>query len=238
MSELLEWFRTTDDLVPQILRHLQLSFVPLIIAMAVALPLGLYIGHARRLEFTVVTIANLGRAIPSFAILALALPLSIKLGLGLGFWPTVSALFLLSLPPLITNTYIGVKGVDPDTVEAARGMGLSGLQILRSIELPLAVPLIVTGIRTAAVQCVATATLASLIAGGGLGDYIRLGIRTGNDQATVGGALLVALLALAIDFFFSLTEKAVSPTTGAPRPPFRVEPIEEMAQLPRPADAF
>ena len=238
MSELLEWFRTTDDLVPQLLRHLQLSFVPLLLAMMVALPAGLYVGHARRFEFAVVTIANLGRAIPSFAILALALPLSIQLGLGLGFWPTVSALFLLSLPPLITNTYIGVKGVDPDTVESARGMGLSGVQILRSIELPLAVPLMVTGMRTAAVQCVATATLASLVAGGGLGDYIRLGIRTGNDQATVGGALLVAGLALGTDFFFSRVKKAVSPKTGAPRPPSRVEPIEEMAQMARPADAF
>jgi len=180
-----------------------------------------------------VTIANLGRALPSFAILALALPISIQLGLGLGFWPTFAALFLLAIPPILTNTYIGVKGVDPDVVEAARGMGLSGWQVLYRIEVPLAAPLIVAGLRTAAVQSVATATLAALVAGGGLGDYIRLGFRASQDDALLGGAILVALLAIVTEVALSLLERAVRQATGSPQAPSVVEPINEPVEEPR-----
>lgn len=228
MSELVDWFQTTPDIWAQVLQHIRLSYLPVLGALIVALPVGLWIGHYRRFEFFAVTAAGLGRAIPSFAILALALPLSIRLGLGLGFWPSFAALFFLALPPIVTNTYIGVKSVDPDTVESARGMGLGEGQILSAIELPLASPLIVAGIRIAAVQSVATATLAALVAGGGLGEYIRLGFRTGEDPPMLGGAILVASLAIATELVFTVIERAVRPK-GAPRTPSAVEPLDELS---------
>lgn len=232
-GDVLQWFGDTPDIPEKLLEHIRLSFIPVIAAMCFALPAGLYIGHARRFEFVTVTIANLGRSLPSFAILALALPLSIRFGLGLGFWPTFAALFFLALPPILVNTYIGVKGVDEDVVEAARGMGLSGSQVLRDIEVPLAAPLIVAGVRTAAVQSVATATLAALVAGGGLGDYIRLGFRANQDDALLGGAILVALLALATELGMAVVQRTAQPRTGSPRVPSAVEPLEEIAQARR-----
>jgi osmoprotectant transport system permease protein len=235
-GDLLEWFADTPDIADKVLEHIRLSFVPVLAALAIALPAGLYIGHARRFEFATVTVANLGRSLPSFAILALALPLSIRFGLGLGFWPTFAALFFLSLPPILVNTYIGVKGVDEDVLEAARGMGLGGGQVLLSIEVPLAAPLIVAGVRTAAVQSVATATLAALVAGGGLGEYIRLGFRANRDDFLVGGAILVALLALATELGMAAVQKAAQPKTGSPRVPSVVEPLEQVAQTGRPGD--
>jgi osmoprotectant transport system permease protein len=241
ITELVDWFQETPDIWTTIFQHLRLSYLPVLGAMVVALPVGLWIGHYRRFEFLAVTAAGLGRAIPSFAIVALALPISIALGLGLGFWPTFAALFFLALPPIVTNTYIGVKSVDADTVEAARGMGLSERQILSAIELPLAVPLIIAGIRTAAVQSVATATLGALVAAGGLGEYITLGFRSGDDGALLGGAILVALLAILTELVFTFIEKALRPK-GAPRTPSAVEPLDEMtayasaAGQPRPPD--
>jgi osmoprotectant transport system permease protein len=150
-------------------------------------------------------------------------------------------LFFLAMPPIVTNTYIGVKSVDPDTVEAGRGMGLSERQILTTIEFPLASPLIIAGIRTAAVQSVATATLGALVAAGGLGEYITLGFRSGDDGALLGGALLVALLAIATELLFTVIERLVRPK-GAPRTPSAVEPLDELtarasaAGMPRPPD--
>ena len=227
IPDVIDWFQTTPDIWSTVLEHMKLSYLPVLGAMCLALPVGLWIGHYRRFEFFAVTAAGLGRAIPSFAILALALPISIKLGLGLGFWPSFVALFFLALPPIVTNTYIGVKSVDADTVEAARGMGLNDKQILGTIELPLAAPLIIAGIRTAAVQSVATATLAALVAGGGLGEYIRLGFRTGDDAPLLGGAILVALLAIATELLFIVIERVARPK-GAPRAPSAVEPLDEM----------
>lgn len=244
MTELLDWFGATPDIAQKVGEHVRLSFLPVLGALAVALPVGLYIGHYRRFEFFAVTTAGLGRAIPSFAILALALPISIELGLGLGFWPTFAALFFLALPPIVTNSYIGVKSVDPDTVESARGMGLSERQILGGIELPLAAPLIIAGARTAAVQSVATATLAALVAGGGLGEYIRLGFRTGDDAPLLGGAIMVAVLAIVTELGFAVIERMARPR-GAPRTPSAVEPLEEIsafeiasARTGRPGDSF
>jgi osmoprotectant transport system permease protein len=235
-AELLAWFSETDDISTRVFEHMRLSYFPVLAAIFIAFPVGLYIGHARRFEFAAVTIANLGRAIPSFAILALALPISIELGLGLGFWPTFTALFLLALPPIMTNTYVGVRNVDADTVESARGMGLSEGQLLGAIEIPLAAPLIIAGVRTAAVQSVATATLAALVAGGGLGEYIRLGFRARVEAALVGGALLVALLAVATEVVLGVVERAARPKT-AESGPQKVEPFEEVSKAPRPADA-
>lgn len=229
LAELAEWFAETDDIVEQITRHLYVSFAAVLAAAAIALPVGLYIGHRRRFEFLAVTLANLGRAVPSFAIVSLALIVSLRLGLGLGFWPTFAALFFLSLPPILINANIGVKGVDPDTVESARGMGFTERAILTRIELPLAAPLIVIGLRTAAVQSVATATLGALVGFEGLGLYIVLGFRTNTNGPLLGGAILVASLAIATEVVFWFLERVVRPRGTGPYE--RVDPILELSPL-------
>ena len=230
------FFEETPDVWGLVLRHLQLSFVPVAAALVIALPLGLFIGHARRMEFITVTLANLGRAIPSFAILSLALIVVIRAGIeDFGFWATFTALFFLSLPPVVVNTYTGVKNVDPDLVEAAVGQGLSGGQILREVEIPLAMPLIVAGIRTAAVQSVATATLGALVAAGGLGDPIVLGFRASDDPSLIGGAFLVAVLAIGTEVVFALLERALRPKGASKRR--KVDPFEHVAQVRQPGSS-
>ena len=217
-SNLFDWFSDAehwsgDGGVPsRVLEHLQMSFGAVLLAALIALPIGLYIGHTRRGTFVAVSIANLGRAIPSFAILALSVPF-----LGIGFKPTLVTLVVLAIPPILTNTYVGVEGVDRDAVESARGMGMTGGQILRRLELPLSVPLMLAGLRTSAVQVVATATLAALIGWGGLGRYIIDGFATGDRVEVVAGAVLVALVAIATEVAFGFLERAVSPRTTSER---------------------
>ena len=221
LSELWAWLSDganwsgTAGIPTRIAEHLEISAVALGAALVIALPVGLFIGHARRAEFVTITAANLGRAIPSFAVLALAFPIALRLGLGFSIVPVVAALFLLAIPPILTNTYVGVKGVDRDTVEAALGMGMTGLQVLRSIELPLAAPLIVAGIRTSAVQVVATATLGAIVAGGGLGRYILDGFAQQDDGMLLGGALLVAVLAIATEVGLGAVERVARPRTSS-----------------------
>jgi osmoprotectant transport system permease protein len=154
---------------------------------------------------------------------------------GLGFGTAFPALVLLAIPPVLTNTYVGLRDVDRDTVEAARGMGMTEWQLLRSVELPIALPVIVAGARTAAVQVVATATLAALVAGGGLGRYIVDGFALQDDGRLLGGAILVALLALATERLFTLVERRlVSPGLRGASPPSD-RPFEFAGQAPLPA---
>jgi osmoprotectant transport system permease protein len=201
----------------RLFEHVQMAGLSTILAAAVALPAGLVIGHTRRMEFLAVSIANIGRALPSFGILGIVFPLTASLP-GFGFWPTLIALFLLAIPPILTNTYVGVKNVDADTVEAAQGMGMSGREVLMGIELPLAAPLIVGGLRTATVQVVATATLAAIVGWGGLGRYIIDGFHQGNTVMVLAGAILVALLAIVTELGLGVVERLVHPkTTTAPR---------------------
>lgn len=232
LQEVWIWFGDADDIGLQVWRHLYLSYLPVVGAAAVALPVGLYIGHRRRFEFVAITLANLGRAIPSFAILSMALIVSLNVGLGLGFWPTFTALFFLSLPPILVNVDVGVRGVDPDIVEAARGNGASEWDVLRGIEIPLGAPLIVAGLRTAAVQSVATATLGAFVGAGGLGDYIRLGIRAHHNDVLLGGAILVALLAIGTELAFGAFERAVRPRSVSSRGSREdnVAPMKHLAQ--------
>ncbi|MGI8877742.1 MAG: ABC transporter permease [Candidatus Limnocylindria bacterium] len=182
LASVVAWFadpahwRGEDGIPTRLFEHVQLSGAAVAIAAAIALPLGLYLGHTGRGGFVAINVANLGRALPSLALIALGLVASIALGLGLGFWPTLFALVPLALPPILTNTFVAVRAVDRDTIEAARGMGLRETQILREVELPLALPLILGGLRTAAVNVVATATLGALVAGGALGRYIVDGL--------------------------------------------------------------
>ncbi len=200
----------TDGIPTRVGEHIWLSALAVLVAALLAAPVGVWLGHRGRGGFLAVTVTNLGRALPSMALLAFALPLSIALGLGLGFWPTLVALVPLGIPPILTNSYTAVRAVDPDVVEAGRGMGLSEWQVLRSVELPIAAPLIIAGIRNAAVAIVATATLGALLAGGGLGRYIVDGLALQDYQRLFVGALLVALLAIVTEVLFGLLERAIT----------------------------
>jgi osmoprotectant transport system permease protein len=211
---------TGPDGIPQrILEHLELSFIALAIALVIAVPVGLWVGHRRRFEFAAVTTANIGRAIPSFGLLVLVFIVMVNVwpGVAFGPGPTIVALTLLAIPSILTNTYVGVQSVDADTVESARGMGMRERQVLRRLELPLAAPLIMTGIRTATLQVIATATLAALISGGGLGNYIVDGIAQQDTAQAVAGAILVAALAILVDLVLSLVQRAVTPRTSSER---------------------
>ena len=210
-------WRGSDGVPIRVVQHLELSFAPLAIASAVAIPMGLLVGHWRRFEFLAVSFANVGRAVPSFALLILAYLFFLRLfpAQAFGFAPTTVALFLLAVPPILTNSYVGAQGVDADTVEAARGMGMTEGQVLRRLELPLAAPLIMAGVRTAAVTVVATATLAALIGGGGLGRYIIDGFAQGDQPQVLAGAALVAVLAIVTEVAFGRLERVVSPRTSS-----------------------
>ena len=195
----------------RVLEHLELSGLAVAVGILIAAPIALYLGHVGRGGFIAINVANIGRALPSLALLAFALPIAFALGLGLGFWPTLFALVPLAIPPILTNTFVAVRAVDPDVVEAARGMGLGEAQILGSIEIPLGLPLMLTGVRTAAVNVVATATLGALVAGGALGRFIVDGLALQEYDQLVAGALLVALLAVATEFSFGALERAATP---------------------------
>ncbi|MFJ8668640.1 ABC transporter permease [Streptomyces sp. NPDC093600] len=176
--------------------HVYVSGVALLLACALALPLGLWLGHLGRGGTLAVNLSNAGRAVPVFAVLALFMVSPLRTA---GSVPTVIALVLFALPPLLTNAYVGMREVDRAVVEAARGMGMSGGQLFRKVELPLARPLVMTGVRSAAVQVVATATIAAMVGQGGLGRIITAGFNTYNTPQVVAGALLVALLALLVE---------------------------------------
>ncbi|MEZ5412258.1 MAG: ABC transporter permease [Acidimicrobiales bacterium] len=181
--------------------HLWISLVSTLAAVALAVPPAVWLAHRRQLPLLSVALVNVGRAVPSFAIVAFVFPLSIRYGFGLGFWPTCVALVALGIPPIFTNTYAGVAGVAPDVVEAARGMGMTGPQVLGRVELPLALPLILTGLRLSAVQITATATLGAFVGYECLGTPILQGLARGvaGRPQLVGGALLVIAAALATD---------------------------------------
>ncbi|MGH2408098.1 MAG: ABC transporter permease [Candidatus Limnocylindrales bacterium] len=192
--------------------HLALTAAAMALACLVALPIGLVVGHTGRGGGLAIAVANIGRAVPSYALLLLLFPI-----FGLDFALALPALVLLAIPPILTNAYVAVRDVDPDLVEAGRGMGLGERQLLQRVEVPVALPVIVAGIRTAAVQVVATATLAALVAGGGLGRFIVDGFALRDDGMLIGGAILVALLAVAVERGLSQVEqRLVSPGIRTP----------------------
>jgi len=204
-------WRGSDGIPTRVLEHLALSGSGLLIAALVALPLGLYLGHTGRGAFLAINAANVGRALPSFAVLALVLPLAFRLGLGLGYWPTVLMLVPLGVPLILINTYVAIRSVEADPLEVARGLGMSEWQVLRQVELPLATGLIVGGVRNAAVTIVATATLGAIVASGGLGRYIVDGLGRQEVGRLLAGALLVALLSNATELVFGLVEQLLVP---------------------------
>jgi osmoprotectant transport system permease protein len=196
----------------RLVEHLQLSIPPLLAAMAVAIPAGVLAGHYRRGQAIGTAIANVGRAIPTLALLVFGLILSVRvLGLGISYWPTVFALFFLALHPLFTNTYTAVKNVDRALVEAARGMGYDERQVLREIELPVSSPVIFTAIRIAAVQVVATAPIGALAAGGGFGRFVIDGFGSQNYGVMYAGIILIAVLAVLTERTIDLAERLVVP---------------------------
>lgn len=199
-------WRGSDGIPVRVGEHVEITALSVATAAAIALPVGLYLGHTGRGALLAINVSNVGRALPSLAMLAFALPISFALGLGLGFWPTFIAMVPLAVPPIITNAYVAVREVDPDTVEAARGMGMTELAVLRLVELPAAMPIVLAGIRTATVNVIATATLGALVAGGGLGRYIVDGLALQDQQRLFAGALLVAILALAVEAVGALLE--------------------------------
>ncbi|MFF5563146.1 ABC transporter permease [Streptomyces sp. NPDC012623] len=190
-----------DGIASRLGEHLFLTAVCLALGCAIALPVALVLGHLGRGGALAVNISNAGRAVPTFAVLVLLLLTPVG---GHGQWPTIIALVLFSIPPLLTNAYVGMRGVDQDVVRAARGMGMTGGQLLRRVEVPLALPLILTGVRIAAVQLVATATLAALVGGGGLGRIITAGFNLADTPQVVAGAVLVAVFALLVEAVFVL----------------------------------
>ncbi len=218
LADPLHW-QGTDGIPTRIAEHLELTALSVAVAALIALPVGLYLGHTGKASFLAINVANLGRALPSLAILAFALPISFGLGLGLGFWPTFMAMVPLAIPPILTNSFVAVRGVDRDTVEAARGMGMRELQVLRSVETPLGAPIILGGLRTATVNVIATATLGALVAGGGLGRYIVDGLALQEFERLFAGAVLVALLAIGTELAFGVLERASRHTATVGREP-------------------
>jgi len=190
----------------RLVEHLHLSVEAVLIGAVIALPIGIALGHYGRFGTLAMNISNTGRAVPSFGLLVLAFQI-----FGLGDGPIILALTALAIPPMVTNSYVALREVDPDIKEAARGMGYRELAQVLRVELPLAVPLIMTGVRTSALQVVATATLAAYVAGGGLGRYIVDGYATQVYPEMVAGALLVAALALATELGLSALQRALVP---------------------------
>jgi osmoprotectant transport system permease protein len=195
-----------DDFLSQLLVHIELSVVALLTGVAIAMPIALATFRSPFWAAVAINTGNIGRAVPSLAILALVFPL-----LGFGFTPSLVALTLLAIPPILINASTGLSQVNPQVIDAARGMGLSKGQILRGIQLPIAAPVIFAGIRTSAVQVVASATLATFVGGGGLGDLIVLGLQRNDLAVLVGGSLTIAVLAIITELTFGLLERTFTP---------------------------
>ncbi len=196
----------------RLFEHVAISTTSLLIAIAIALPIGFVIGHTGRGSNLAVNAANIGRALPSLAAIALVYPITAAIDPQWGFFvaPTLVAMVVMAVPPILVNTYAGIQAVDRDLLESARGMGLREGQVLAGVELPIALPVIVGGIRSAAVQVVATATLGAIFGFGGLGRYLVDGVAQNDDGQIFGGVVLVAGLAIATELGFGLLERRMA----------------------------
>lgn len=213
LTQLWRWFATashwrgTTGIPTLVGQHVLMSLAATLIAMAVALPIGVALGHLGKGGLLAINVTNVGRAVPSFALMVFFV-----LIFGLGTAPTLIALIVLAVPPVITNAYQGMRSVDRDLVDAARGLGMTEAQVLRRVELPIAVPVIMAGVRTAGVQVVATATLGAYVAWGGLGLLIEQGLNTATGYSELlGGAILVALLAGVTEGLLALLQRLLTP---------------------------
>ncbi|BDU51373.1 ABC transporter permease [Haliovirga abyssi] len=195
-----------DEVFEALLRHIQITGLAVGLAIVIGVPIGIMITRKRKLAGTVINIANVFQTLPSLALFGLIIPF-----LGIGLVPSVFVLFLYALLPIIKNTYIGITNVEPASVEAGVGMGMTNFQILTIIEIPLALSVIMGGIRVATVINIGTATIAALIGAGGLGTFIFKGISMNSDNMILLGAIPAALLAVVVDFLFGKIEKQLTP---------------------------
>jgi len=200
-----------DGITRRLVEHVAYSLTAVVIAALIAIPLGLYVGHTGRGRFFVVNLAGAARAIPSLGLLFLAvLWLGPKLSGDAAYLaPTGVVLVVLAIPPILSGAYAGVEGVDPDARDAAKGMGMRGPQVLRQVELPCALPLIMSGIRSGTLQVIATATIAAVVGLGGLGRFLIDGLSVRDTPQTASGAVLVAVLALVVDLVLALVQRFV-----------------------------
>jgi len=195
-----------NDFLGQTIEYLKICGVSIVAAIVIGVALGAAVSRNALLAFLAVNLSGLMRAIPIIAVLIFFVPF-----FGLGFTPTIIALIVLGIPPILLNTYTGIRGVDPAMIDAAKGMGMTTWQIARRIQAPLVTPLVAAGIRTSAVQVVATATLAAFIGAGGYGDYIVDGINVFNYTELIAGAIAVAVLAMLVEIFMSWLQRVVTP---------------------------
>jgi osmoprotectant transport system permease protein len=218
LAKVVAWFANPatwsgpDGIPIRLLEHVGISAASLLIAGAIALPIGLAIGHTGRGASFAINLANLGRAIPSLAAIGIVVPFTQALDpeLGFSFYPTVIGMVVLAIPPILVNAYTGIAEVDRDLVESARGMGLPEREILRGVEIPVAMPVLFAGIRSAAVQVIATATLGAIYAFGGLGRYIVDGVAQNDNGKLFGGVILVAALALTAEASLSMLQRVLT----------------------------
>jgi osmoprotectant transport system permease protein len=213
LADPLNW-QGPNGIPSRLMEHVALSGVSLLVAALIALPLGLWIGHTGRFSWWIVSTANAWRALPSFAVIGLLVPFTTVIDPDLGFtlYPTLVAMIVLAGPPILVNAYQGIAGVDGELVEAARAMGMKERQILFGVEIPIALPVLATGLRLAAVQVIATATLGATFGFGGLGRFIILGDANRDNGELFGGVVLVAMLALATLGAFLLLERRLVST--------------------------
>jgi osmoprotectant transport system permease protein len=211
-TQVLQWFGDAahwsgpDGIWLRLAEHLWYSALATAVAVVIGLPLGLFIGHTNRAAVLAINLANFGRALPTVGLVTLVFLIS-----GLSLWPVFIALVALAVPAIVTNTYAGMRAVDPDLRDAARGVGMRPRQVLLKVEIPMAVPLILTGIRLAAVQVIATATIAAYVSFGGFGRYLFDGLAQRDLAQVFAGAVLVAVLAIAVDFFCSFLTRILTP---------------------------
>ena len=212
IDDVLRWlsdadhWRGADGIPHRLWEHVAMSGSTVLLACLIALPIALWLGHIGRGGVVAVNVSNIGRAIPSFAILVFAVQL-----FGIGSKPAFVALLALAIPPILTNGYVAMREVDADVREAARGMGMTGRQLLLRVEAPLALPLVMAGIRTSAVNVVATATLAAFVGWGGLGRFIEDGRAQGDQAMLVSGAVLVAALAMLTEVTLGQVQRRLTP---------------------------
>jgi osmoprotectant transport system permease protein len=212
LGQVLQWFlngthwQGDSGILTRLFEHVSISAESLVAAALIALPIGITVGHIGRGGNLAINLSNVGRAVPSFALLVIAVQL-----VGIGFWPAFIALVALGIPPIVTNSYIGMREVDADVREAARGMGMRARAVLWQVELPIALPLIMAGVRTSAVNIVATATLAALVAYGGLGRFIVDGLAQRDFVQLFAGALLVAVLSVAVELGLTGLQRITTP---------------------------
>jgi osmoprotectant transport system permease protein len=229
MNEVIEFltdsynWRGSGGIPTRLLQHLEYSALALLVAIVIAVPIGAWVGHTGRGGFLIVGGANGLRALPELGLLTL-----LVLAVGIGLLPVIVALAVLGIPPLMAGTYAGIRNVDRSVVDAARGMGMRESQVLLKVELPNALPLMLGGLRAAALQVIATAVVAAYVSFGGLGRYLIDGLKSGDNGKTVAGAVLVVVLALVVEGILALVQRyAVSPGLRA-RGGTRRSPVAEI----------